>query len=36
MGIYGVLFAGWSAGCKDTLLGALRSTAQMISYELIL
>ena len=36
LGIYGVLFAGWSANSKYAFLGSLRSTAQMISYELIL
>lgn len=36
IGIYGVLFAGWSANSKYAFLGSLRSTAQMISYELIL
>jgi len=36
MGVYGVLFAGWSANSKYAFLGSLRSTAQMISYELIL
>ena len=36
VGIYGVLFAGWSANSKYAFLGSLRSTAQMISYELIL
>lgn len=36
VGVYGVLFAGWSANSKYAFLGALRSTAQMISYELIL
>jgi NADH-ubiquinone oxidoreductase chain 1 len=35
-GIYGVLFAGWSANSKYAFLGGLRSTAAMISYELIL
>lgn len=35
MGVYGVLFAGWSANSKYAFLGSLRSTAQMISYELI-
>src|SRR5271168_2045602 len=34
--IYGVLFAGWSANSKYAFLGSLRSTAAMISYELIL
>jgi NADH-ubiquinone oxidoreductase chain 1 len=36
MGIYGVLLAGWAANSKYAFLGSLRSTAQMISYELIL
>lgn len=36
LGIYGILFAGWSANSKYAFLGALRSTAAMISYELIL
>lgn len=36
LGVYGVLFAGWSANSKYAFLGALRSTASMISYELIL
>ena len=36
VGVYGVLFAGWSANSKFAFLGSLRSTAQMISYELIL
>lgn len=35
IGVYGILFAGWSANSKYAFLGALRSTAQMISYELI-
>lgn len=34
--VYGVLLAGWSANSKYAFIGALRSTAQMISYELIL
>ena len=34
--MYGVLFAGWSANSKYAFLGSLRSTAAMISYELIL
>jgi len=33
---YGILLAGWSANSKYTFLGSLRSTAQLISYELIL
>ena len=36
VGVYGVLLAGWSANESYALLGGLRSTAQMISYELIL
>ncbi|KAJ3297497.1 NADH:ubiquinone dehydrogenase subunit 1 [Rhizoclosmatium sp. JEL0117] len=32
LGIYGVIFSGWSANSKYPFLGALRSTAQMISY----
>jgi NADH-ubiquinone oxidoreductase chain 1 len=36
LGIYGILFAGWSANSKYAFLGSLRSTAAMISYELIL
>jgi len=31
--IYGVVLAGWSSGSNYPLLGAIRSTAQMISYE---
>jgi NADH-quinone oxidoreductase subunit H len=33
IGIYGVVLAGWSSGSTYPLLGALRSSAQMISYE---
>jgi len=36
LGIYGILLAGWSANSKYAFLGSLRSTASMISYELIL
>ncbi len=36
LGVYGVLLAGWSANSKYAFLGSLRSTAAMISYELIL
>lgn len=35
IGIYGVLFAGWSANSKYAFLGSLRATAQIISYELV-
>ncbi len=33
LGIYGVMLAGWSSGSKYPLLGAVRATAQMVSYE---
>ncbi|MCF2529561.1 NADH-quinone oxidoreductase subunit NuoH [Yinghuangia soli] len=33
VGIYGIVLAGWSSGSTYPLLGSLRSTAQMISYE---
>src|SRR6201994_594687 len=36
LGVYGIIFAGWSANSKYAFLGSLRSTASMISYELIL
>jgi NADH-quinone oxidoreductase subunit H len=36
MGVYGVALAGWSSNSKYPLLGGLRSSAQMISYELAL
>ncbi len=34
IGTYGVVLAGWSSGNKYSMLGGLRSSAQMISYEL--
>lgn len=36
LGVYGVIFSGWAANSKYALLGSLRSTAQMISYEVVL
>ncbi len=36
IGVYGVALAGWSSNSKYSLLGGLRSSAQMISYELSL
>lgn len=36
LGIYGIVFSGWSSNSKYAFLGGLRSAAQMISYELSL
>ncbi len=33
LGVYGVVIAGWSSGSKYSLLGGLRGSAQMVSYE---
>jgi NADH-quinone oxidoreductase subunit H len=34
IGVYGISLAGWASGSKFPILGSVRSTAQMISYEL--
>lgn len=36
IGIYGIIISGWSSNSKYAFLGALRSTAQMVSYEVSL
>ncbi len=36
MGVYGIALAGWSSNSKYSLLGSLRASAQMVSYEVAL
>ncbi|MHC4845350.1 MAG: NADH-quinone oxidoreductase subunit NuoH [Planctomycetota bacterium] len=36
LGVYGIVFAGWASNSKYPMLGGIRSSAQMISYEVCL
>lgn len=36
LGVFGVLLSGWSSNSKYSFMGSIRSTAQLISYELVL
>lgn len=36
LGVYGVLFAGWSANSKYAFLGSLRASAALVSYEILI
>ena len=36
IGVVGIILAGWSSNSKYSLMGSLRTTAQLISYELVI
>ena len=36
LGVYGIVLGGWASNSKYPLIGAMRSSAQMLSYELSL
>ena len=36
MAVYGIIIGGWSSNSKYAFLGSLRSSAQVISYEIVL